>query len=43
MTGWVLIALAAGLAGGYIYGFIEGRKYTLGQVLEEAKEIGKRD
>jgi len=43
MSGWVLVALSIGLAAGFIYGFIEGRKFTLRQVLEEAKRINKPD
>jgi len=45
INGWMLIALAVGLAAGYIYGFIEGKRFILGQVqaLEEAKKVIKQD
>ena len=39
MNGWTLIALGIGLAAGFIYGFIEGRKFTLGQFWKKLKGL----
>ena len=41
MSGWVLVALGVGLAVGYIYGWIQGRRIAFETVLEEAKRINK--
>lgn len=38
MSGWVFIAFGVGLAAGYIYGFIEGKRFIEERIKKEEEE-----